>query len=412
MSAPEHPAESPPAQPRGSLRLLVDPVFGPFVAVRLLSTGGVWIHNIVAAILAFELSGSALVVGLVSVAQFGPQLLFAPLSGALADRVNRRRQLVFGRLLVVAGSGALAVWIWLAGVDGLPGAWPLVAAAFVVGCGFVLTAPAQEALIPAMIRPGELAPAVALNAVPPTLARAGGPAVGALVAASLGPAVAFGIAAFANLLFVLVVFSLDVGAQPARNGADLSVRAALRFLRRDRRMMLVLAGIAGIGVGADPVITLTPPLAASLGPGAALVGVFASAFGVGSGVMFLFLGVVRRRVGLPRLSTIGLLFLATGLAGAGLIPLAGAVTVSLAVAGAGMTMSLTSFTTQLQERLPDDLRGRIMALWAVAFLGTRPIAAAVNGAVADLTSVTVALLLVALVVASLAWVSRPERSPA
>jgi hypothetical protein len=67
---------------RGSLGLLTDRVFGPFFVGKLLSTAGIWIHNIVAAILAFQLTRSAFVVGLVSVAQFLPQLLFAPLSAA------------------------------------------------------------------------------------------------------------------------------------------------------------------------------------------------------------------------------------------------------------------------------------------------------------------------------------------
>src|SRR5690606_28216478 len=169
---------------RGSLGLLVDPVFGPFFGAKLLGTAGVWIYNIVAAILAFELSGSALVVGLVSVAQFGPQLLLAPLSGAMADRGNRRLQLAVGKLLVAVASGGLGVWIWLVGVEGLPGVWPVIATAFVVGLGFVLVGPAQNALIPALVRPNELAPAIALNTVPPTVARAAGPAVGALVATS------------------------------------------------------------------------------------------------------------------------------------------------------------------------------------------------------------------------------------
>ncbi len=110
------------APARSSWQLLKDPVFGPFFTGKLLSTAGIWIHNIVAAILAWELSHSALVVGLVSVAQFGPQLLFAPLSGAMADRGDRRRQLVLGRLIAAFGSGGLGVWIAVVGVDGLPGA--------------------------------------------------------------------------------------------------------------------------------------------------------------------------------------------------------------------------------------------------------------------------------------------------
>ena len=405
---PSHAATVPPA-PRGSFRLLADPVFGPFFVGKLLSTAGIWIHNVVAAILAFELSGSAFVVGLVSVAQFGPQLIFAPLSGAMADRGDRRRQVVLGRVIAAAGSGGLALWIAVVGVDGLPGAWPVVAAALVVGIGFVVGGPAMNALIPALVRPNELAGAVALNSVPFTIARAGGPAIGAVVAASAGPATAFAIAAATNLLFVAILVPLRVRSRAETSGGDRRVRAGLAYLRQDRAILLLLVGVGAIGIGADPVITLTPSLSAGFGQGSTLVGVFASSFGVGAGAAFLILGTLRRRIGLPRLGTLGLVLLAAGTAATGLAPTPAIAIGALLVGGAGMTMSLTSLSTQLQQRLPDELRGRVMALWSVAFLGSRPVAAAVNGAVADALTPLVALLCVAAVVGLAAIWCRPAR---
>lgn len=404
---------SPPSEhfepTRGSLRLLADPVFGWFMAGRFVSTAGVWIHNIVAAILAYDLSGSAFVVGLVSVAQFAPQLVLAPLSGAMADRGSRVSQAVIGRLLVGLGSGALSIWVWRAAPDGLPGAWVVILAAVVVGLGFVLSGPAQEALIPALVRPGELTPAIALNTAPPLLARAAGPAVGAIVATAIGPAAAFAVAAAANFMFMFILLFLHVDSQTAHStDSDRRIRAGLRYPLQDRGILLLLGGIAAIGIGADPVITLTPPLAQSLGAETRLVGGLASAYGVGAGVSFLVMTRLRRWLGLPWLATTGLLLLAGGLAAAGLVASPALAVGSFGVAGAGTGMALTSFTTQLQERLPDHLRGRIMALWAVAFIGTRPIAAAVNGAMADTVTLPAAFLLVAAIVVVSAWISRPE----
>lgn len=383
-------------------------MFGPFFGVKLLSTAGIWIYNIVAAIVAFELSGSALMVGLVSVAQFGPQLVLAPLAGAMADRGDRRRLLVAGELLVAGASGGLAVWIWRVGVDGLPGTWPVMATAFVVGLGFVLIGPAQNALIPALVGPGELAPAIALSTVPSTLARAGGPAIGALVAATTGPAAAFTITAATNLLFALVMLTLDVRTRADDGGGvDRRIRVGVQHLREDRRILPLLVGVAAIGIGSDPAITLTPSLSAGYGAGATLVGLFASAFGVGALAAFAFLTPLRLRVGMPRLGPAGLLTLSVGMAATGISPTPTLAVISLAVAGGGMTVALTSLTTQLQEWVPDEIRGRIMALWSVAFLGSRPLAAAVNGAVADATAPVVAFLLVAVIVVAAAWRCRP-----
>ncbi|MFU8840861.1 MAG: MFS transporter [Nitriliruptoraceae bacterium] len=412
---PSPPARTEPAgrtepAPRTGWQLLRDPVFGPFFAGKALSTAGIWVHNIVAAILAWELSRSALVVGLVSVAQFGPQLLFAPLSGALADRGDRRRQLVVGRLIAAGGSLALAGWIAAVGVDGLPGAWPVLAAALVVGVGFVVGGPAMNALVPSLVRPSELATAIAVNSIPFTIARAAGPAIGALVATRLGPAVAFALAGSTNLAFALLLVRLRIrGRAEGAGDGDRRVRAGLRYLRQDRGIMLLLVGVAAIGLGADPVITLTPPLAAGFGADATLVGVFASTFGVGAGLAFVVLGRLRLRFGLERVAVTGLLLLASGILLAGVAPVAGAAVAGFVVAGSGMTLALTSLSTQLQARLPDALRGRVMALWSVAFLGSRPLAAAANGAVADAASPAVAMLLVAGLVAIAATVVRPGR---
>src|SRR5690554_2520356 len=100
---------TPEPNARSAIRLLADSTVGPYVAAKLGSAIAVWIHNVVAAIVVFELSGSAVLVGAVSIAQFIPQVLLAPSMGALADRGNRRLQVAVGRLTMAAGSATLAV---------------------------------------------------------------------------------------------------------------------------------------------------------------------------------------------------------------------------------------------------------------------------------------------------------------
>lgn len=403
------PHDNPP-NPRGPILLLRDPVFGPFFLGKLLATGGVWIHNIVAAILAYELSGSAFVVGLVSVAQFAPQLLFAPLAGAAADRGRRTVQVVIGRFINVAGSGGLAVALIFAGADGLDSAALVIASALVVGVGFVVGGPAMNALIPSLVREEELAAAVALNSVPFTLARATGPAIGALVAVTYSPAAAFLIAAAANLFFAVVLLVLPI-VERQRNASshDRRMRAGWLYVRQQPTVMLLLIGVTAVGIGADPVLTLTPALSASFNAGATLVGAFASAFGVGAGAIFVLLGVLRRRIGLEASGAVGLGALALGTAIAGVSTAVPVAIGGFALAGSGMTMSLTAFSTLIQQQLPEGLRGRVMALWSMAFLGSRPIAAAINGAIADATTVRVAHLVVATVVVMFAVAVRPSR---
>jgi hypothetical protein len=187
------------------------------------------------------------------------------------------------------------------------------------------------------------------------------------------------------------------------------VRAGLRHLKADPTILMLLTGVAAIGIGADPAITLTPPLSDSFGRGSELVGAFASSFGIGAGLAFVGLAPMRRWLGLPRLGTVGLMLQATGMLALTLAPIAGLAILAFGVGGAGMTFSLTSLSTQMQERLPDALRGRVMALWSVAFLGSRPFAAAINGAIADTWSVEAALVTVATILLVAAWLCRPGR---
>ena len=394
--------------PRTARSLLADPVFGPFFGAKLLSTAGIWTYNIVAAIVVYDITGSAFQVGLVSITQFAPQLVLAPIAGAVADRWDRRKLLIIGRLGIVAGAGGLAVLLFVVGVEGLPGAWPILIGAGVVGIGFAISAPAQNALLPSLVEPKDLAPAIALNAIPPTIARAAGPALGALIAASAGPAVAFTLTAVTNVAFALILWRLRIEPQDSMDDdADRRIRVGVMHLSKDRASALMVLGVAAVSFGADPVITLTPALAASFGGGGRLVGSLASAFGVGSGVAFFFLHRLRARIGLDRTATLGLALMATGAVATSLAVVPGMAMATLAIAGVGMTLSLTGFSTMLQQRLPEDVRGRVMALWSVAFLGSRPAASALHGSVADLVSNQAAFLTAAATVGAIAWFTRP-----
>lgn len=397
------------AVPRNAPRLLVDRVFGPYFAVNTLASIGLWAHNVVAAVVAYQLTGSALMVGAVSIAQFTPQLLFAPLAGARADRGNRVLQVALARTTTAAGGLVLAVWIGLVGTEGLPGAWPVIGTAFVVGVGFAVGAPAMQAILPALVRPSELATAVALSQMPFTIARTVGPAVGALLLVTTGPALAFGIAAALNLAYAWVVTRLRLRPVDRTPRDDGSVRAGLRYLRTDPRALVLLLAVTATGFGVDPVLTLTPPVADRLGGGESTVGLLVSAFGAGAALTAVVVGRVRRTFGTVRMGPAGMSLFAAGVVVLGVVQVTPVVVVGVLVAGVGLMLTITSLTTQLQERLPEHMRGRIMALWSVAFIGSRPLAAAINGTLADHVAIELAVLLSGALLLAGAVISRQPR---
>lgn len=398
------------APARSAFRLLADPVFGGFFVGKLFAVLGAWVHNITAAIVVYQLTGSATFVGAVSMAQFGPQLLLTAWAGALADSRSRRAQLVVGRVVTAIGSGGLAIWLAGSHFGAVTDACAVIVAAFVVGVGSAIGGPSMQAVLPALVRPSELSLAVALNAFPMTLARTAGPALGAFLVVVSSPALPFALAAGAQLLFaVTMVFLPFDNGSATRAPGDTSVRDGLRYLRYAPAVTAALVGTLALGIGADPVITLTPSISRSLGGDAHLVGLLASSFGAGAAGALSLISWLRRMLGQERLGTAGLLMLAGGLTLLAVSPHPVLASLSLAVAGAGMTFSLTVMMTTIFQQSPDRLRGRMMALWSIAFIGSRPLAAALNGVVADATNADVALVLAAVIVVGCAWAARPAR---
>lgn len=399
MTSTDHGRAADPAS-RGTTGLLLDPVFGPYFFGKLVATAGIWVYNIVAAVLMWDLTRSTLAVGAISVALFLPQMLFAPLSGAQADRGSPKNQLLVGRALVSGTSGLLAV-MTTTGVEGLR-PWVLVLASSVVGIGFVIGSPAQNALLPSLARRSELAQAVALNTLPPTVARAGGPVLGTFLLAWAGPSWAFGVASVTNLVYGVVILLLPLAGrvQRARAGEG-SVRVGLAYLRSERDVIFLLVGTLAVGIGADPVLTLTPALSADFGQGETLVGAFAAAFGSGAGLAYFGVSRIQAAYGGRALTSWGMGLLAIGMCLSGIAPNVATALGGLAVAGVGFCWGLTGSTTRIYQRVPESLRGRMMAMWSMAFVGSRPVAAASSGALADATSIGWGFVGVSAVVAAL-----------
>ena len=395
-------------RPRGALGLIFDPVFGALFWGKIFSVIAVWTHGIVAAIVMYDATQSALMVGLVGVAQFAPQLILSPTSGKWADTGNPTRQILLGRVLCILGSGVVAVWLFVDTDGAVSAAVPVLVGSLLVGFGFVVGGPAMQSIVPNLIRPGELSTAMALNSMPMTLGRIVGPAAGAYLAANLGAAVGFAVSAGLHLVFAVLLIVVRFPAPPERRAdADYRVRTALRYVWRDRPLLLALLAVTTVGVVSDPSITLTPSMADELGGGTSLVGVLSASFGVGAAVGMAVLALLGGRVRSALVSTLGLWGMGVGCAVLGVGTAPTVAIVGFVVTGLGFGLALTGLSTVVQERAPAELRGRIMALWLVGFLGSRPIAAAVLGGTADLVSVQAAFAVASALSIGIALWCRP-----
>lgn len=369
---------------RSSWALIRDRTFGVFFVGNLVSNCGTWLQNVAAAIVVYRLTGSNTLVGAVSMLQFAASLLLAPWAGALSDRMDRRLLLVWGQVISIVAASGLAIWTAAVGIEGLPGPWPIFATAAVIGVGWAISVPTMQALVPALVDDADLDQAIALNSITFNIARAIGPALGAVTLVTLGAAATFGLNAlsYAVLIVALMLIRPREITRPKTRG-DGSVRECLRYVRGEPVLFVLLIGVTALGFGTDPVNTLSPAMADELGGGDALVGWLVSAFGIGAAGMAFGVGTVRKRIALGPLGVIGLLVLAAGLFAFAASPVVGVALGALVLAGIGFLLALTALTTELQRRVPEALLGRVMALWTVAFLGSRPVAALLDGALGD-----------------------------
>ncbi|MEW1973833.1 MFS transporter [Microbacterium profundi] len=391
---------------RGQWSIAFDGVFGPYFLGKLLANIGIWVFSVAAIILVYETTQSAFLVGVVSVVQFLPQMLLVTASGAAADRGNRKLQFLIGRSLCMLGPGSLAIWmLWSAHT---PPAWLVMAAALTVGLGFAVGGPAMQAILPSLVRPRELPHAVALDNVSFAVGRAAGPAIGGVLAATMGLDWAFAAAAILHLAFFIAIVLMPATPRLLQSAKRESMWAGLRYAARVPAVIPILLAVTTIGIAADPGLTLAPGIANQIGSGPELVGMFASAFGLGAFIAFFPQARLTAVLGSRRLAPTGLVMMAAGCLG--LIPASAAWLALLwfSVMGAGMTLSLTALGIEIYSRIPDAYRGRVMALWLLGFMGARPFAALVNGSLAETAGVGVALAVTAVCPLAAAWICRPS----
>jgi MFS family permease len=396
------------AAPRGGFQLLRDPAFGAIFWGKVLANIGVWVHSVAAVIVMFQATGSSTAAGMVTVAQFGPQLVLAPLSGKWADRYDRVRQMILGRVLCAAGSGILGLLLLALSPTGATLACGVVASSVLVGLGFVVGGSAMYSIVPDMVRPEELGAAMTLNTVPVTVGRVLGPVFAAYAVGGLGAPVAFVGAALAHTCFVVLLVIAPVPRRTAVvTEVDSSVRAGLAYIRADRTLVLMIVATAAIAVVTEPILTLGPMLASQLGGGAEMVGSLTASFGVGASIGTLTANVAARLTSVGTSARLGLALLGVGV----LTVVSGSVVLvhlGFVLAGVGLSWSMAGSSTLLQQSTAREFRGRVTSIWLAAFLGVRPLAAMLTGGLADVASLNVAFGVAALAALAAALGCRPK----
>lgn len=347
------------------------PDYRRFFAGQLVSVAGTWMQAVAQAWLVLQLTDSGLWLGAVTAAQALPVLVVGAWAGVVADRVDKRVLLI--RLQVVAG--LLALLLGLATLTGVVELWMVLVLAVGLGLVNAFDVPARQALVPELVGDDLVARALGLNSVIVHGARLVGPLLAAAVIATAGLAACFLLNAASYLAAVIALSGMahrHRGVAPAADDPGAGLRSGLRAVAGEPALLVPLLVMAVVGTLTYE-FQVTLPLVARFvhGTGPEGYSLLLSAMSVGA-VLGGAVAASRNRAshrGVARRAVVlGVLVLAVAAA-----PSLWLTVVLLPFVGAASVAFLTGANATLQASAPPGLRGRVMALYAVAFLGTTPV---------------------------------------
>jgi MFS family permease len=359
------------------------------------SSIGTWMQSLAENWLVLSLTGSAFFVGLDASLQQMPLMLFMLIGGVFADRHDRRQTLMGSQWVQLASAGALAVLVYFHLVH----VWQILALSFLTGCAQAFGGPAYQSLIPSLVGKQDLTNAIALNSIQFNVARMIGPLLaGATLAAfkrwdvpeMTALSACFSLNALSFLVVIVALMSLHIKHLPAARTQRMmeELRGGLSYVRNERSILaLTVLGAATTFFGI-PMLTLLPVFARSVFgtdvEGYAKLLAFSGAGAVAGALIVAWLG---------RFPRMGLATLLVELLLGGMIAVL-AVSRSLHVSyallfvsGLALMIVISTLMSLVQLIAPDEMRGRVMSIYLVAFRGGMPLGSLVSGYFASLFSV-------------------------
>ena len=372
---------SPGAIGRRTFAALANPNYRRWYAGQGVSLVGTWMQTIAQGWLVYTLTGSGTQLGLVVALQMVPVLILAPYAGLIADRMDKRRLII----AVQAVMAVLALVLGVLTVTGWVELWQVYALAAALGIATAFDNPTRQAFVSELVGPEHVRNAVTLNSVLVNAARAVGPAMAGILIATVGVSVCFLVNAGSYIAVIVSLLLLDKTAlrpsvpTPRSRG---QLREGLRYVASTPALAVPLVMMAVIGALAYEFQVVLPIVAReTFGGGAEVYGFLTAAMGAGAVIGGLIVA------GSGRTGTRAVITASFGF-GIAILLAAAAPTlqlemVAMTIVGATSVTLLAVGNSTLQLEARPDMRGRVMSLWAVAFLGTTPIGGPIAGYVAE-----------------------------
>ncbi|MGA1076329.1 MAG: MFS transporter, partial [Ilumatobacteraceae bacterium] len=385
-----------------------------FFAGLMISNIGTWVQFTAVAIVVDRLTGSTTAIGVLAALQFAPMLFLGAWAGGIADRVDKRRMAT----LTQAGLALQAVTLAVLDAAGRLDLGTVYVLTFVLGIVSALDNPARRGFVTELVPPSQIGSAVSLNTAVMTGSRIFGPAITALLVGRIGTTWLFAANAVSFLAILGSLVLIDRAAlhpTPRAPRGGTPVRDALRYVRRTPLMWVTFVVFTVVSTFGFNYNVSLPRMASESWGSESWYGWVLTANSIGS-LLGSLATAGRERVTLQWMAVNGVVL---GVAGLGLAwaPTARSallVAPLVGLGGAGFVASMNAIT---QQACPPDMRGRILALTAVAFLGSYPIGGPITGLIGDQVGLEWSLgygaVLSLVAVAGLVWWalgSRPDET--
>ena len=363
--------------------------FGAFT-----STTGTWMQLVAQSWLVLQLTGSAFYLGLVSFLGQLPLILFSLVGGAFADRIDRRKLLLFSQYVQMSVAIVLTFLVAMGWIH----VWHFLVLVFVAGSGQAFGGPAYQALIPTLVRRRDVPNAIALNSIQFNLARMIGPVVAGAAFAALGAAICFGLNALSFLAVIVALLMIHTSFVPRRTEESVlvQIKGGFRYIRSKGSLwQLTILGFISTFCGV-PILTLLPVFAKDVfGLGATGYSNMMAVSGAGAITGALLYAAFSRTTRQGMLALRVQILFAALLAAFALSRNLALSCVILFFAGACLITLFAAITSLVQLAISDEMRGRMMSIFMLAFRGGMPLGDLTAGFVASRVSPSAALILLA-----------------
>ncbi len=345
----------------------------------MISNVGTWMQRVAQdwLVLTVLTHDSGVAVGIVTGLQFLPALILSPWAGLLADRVNQRRM-----LMATQGAAAmLALGLGLLVVFGHVELWHVYAFAALLGCATALDGPVRQTFVSALVPPESLPNAVGLNSASFNTARLVGPAAAGLMIAWVGTGWVFltnGFTFVATIVALLIMRAGDLRPNARATRAAGQIREALTYVR-GRADIIVIMVIVGVVSTFGLNFQLTSALMArtEFGKGPGEYGIIGSVIAIGT-LTGALLAARRKNPG-PRIVIVAAFGFALATGAMALMPTYGLYMVACVPVGLTALTMMTTANATIQTTTEPSMRGRVMALYMMVFLGATPIGSPIVG---------------------------------